>query len=122
MGVDVEIYIEAEPDWEECEDSFTAWVDYDLVPKPLNSDHMRPRKATHGTSSFFRYYSEDYARGPWPAICEALLVLMANPKVKRVWYGSDHHDQPEKMTEERLIELTRFWIRNGDRPYREGNT
>lgn len=72
--------------------------------------------ATHEIDMGARYYGPGYERGPWPALAAALMELMQDPQIERVWYGGD--DFIEEMTPDRLCEITRHYIANGERPYR----
>lgn len=85
--------------------------------RPEVSGDEKEVGATHQLDNPWRFYGEDYERGPWPSIAAALMTLMACPGIEKIWYYGDCDDQPVELTETRLIRLTRHYILNGNRPY-----
>lgn len=117
MGVDACIYIETSDGKEphlEFKPSGISIVD---------ADDCGPDSATHEVQlKFFeRFYSPHYARGNWPHLAGILLLLMQAENVSSVWYFSDCDDAPPNSptTLEDIEEMTRFWVKHGNRPYRE---
>lgn len=114
MGIDVEIYFEADGE------------PSDLCPLcgevSLADDYEREHGPTHKIVSMSRYYGVGYERGSWPHICGTLMSLFASPNVKRVWYFGDSTDidSAAPITRDEVLALSRHYMLNGERPYRTG--
>lgn len=110
MGIDARIHFKGIPPLE------TWLIDQAGTIEPL-PDYLRESypEATHRIEMGHRYYGLEYERGPWPVLASALMVLMMEPAVEKVWYGGDGFI--EEMTPDKLCEITRHYITNGHRPY-----
>ncbi len=111
MGIDLRIEFRGTP----LEHTYHIGRIGTIVPLADYKQEDNP-EATHEIDSLVRYYGIGYERGPWPAIAACLMELMQDPGIEKVWYGGD--DFISEMTADRLIEITRHYIANGDRPYR----
>jgi hypothetical protein len=76
--------------------------------------------ATHRVGTYDRYYNKGYERGSWPAIGGILMALLASKNVKRVWYFGDNCEGADLITIDGVLEISRHYMLNGERPYREG--
>ena len=97
MGQDAHIYVEA-PDG------------FELGGEPL--DHKwkgYPPEATHEVMVWERLWSPEYPRGHWPVISGALMQVLGDLNVKRVWYGGD--DGVEEFTAEDVLEYSRVFMK-----------
>jgi len=114
MGVDVELWIKASPDFGLSPPLDAKWVD--------RSD--AGVDATHSLSTLWRYYGRGYERGFWPQIASLLLELFADPEVEKVWYFGDHSDicEMSEFTFEDFVSLSRHWVSVGNEPYRSAFT
>jgi hypothetical protein len=66
-----------------------------------------------------RYYGEGYERGPGLQLAAAMLVLLSQPDVDRVFYGGDSSGiEGEDYTRERVHELIDYYCRFGHESYR----
>jgi hypothetical protein len=68
--------------------------------------------------TYDRYYGIGYERGPWGKIAGVLMELFACEDVDKVWYGGD--DYVELFTPEKVLEICAHYMKNGERPYRNG--
>ncbi len=75
-------------------------------------------QASHSINTYSRYYSPSYARGNWPAICSTLMSLFAADNVLKVWYGGDCSGDLAETTIQEVLDISKFYMENGDRPYR----
>jgi hypothetical protein len=114
VGIDIEIYFEAEGEPTDlrvlCEGQVEEANKYERRFGP-----------THKVSSLSRYYGPGYERGPWPEICGTLMTLFASTNVKRVWYFGDSIDieNAEPITSEEVLNISRHYMQHGERPYRQ---
>lgn len=115
MGIDVEIYFEADGD----PTDLRILCDGDVKP---TDEWERKLGPTHKISSLSRYYGPGYERGSWSEICGTLMSLFASPNVKRVWYFGDCIDleSAEPITPDGVLDICRHYMANGKRPYRQG--
>lgn len=75
--------------------------------------------ATHEVDNSVRFYGPDYARGPWPTLSAALMLLLNSPDVETVWYCGDSggEETEEPWTLEKLAEYTAYFVAHGRREY-----
>ena len=115
MGVDVSIAIKCKSGWIpnyelpqgfELNDADQYWMD----------EHP---EVTHVFVSAHRYYDIGYERGQWPKICSALLSLLADEMIETVWYQGGDSSTLIALDADRLFDISRHWICNANRPYRE---
>jgi ribosomal protein L37AE/L43A len=68
--------------------------------------------------TFHRYYGEDYARGDWKTLSWIMLWCVYNIPDCEVWYGGDSSGIcVERMTPERMQEMTRYYLTKGNDEY-----
>ena len=89
MGIDSVILLKAE------EDIKLMWLPagcFTVRIKSWNAGTVLA--ATHEVDNPYRYYGEDYTRGPWPLISAILLECLVHPHVESVWCMGDtsYHD------------------------------
>jgi hypothetical protein len=53
-------------------------------------------------------------------ISAALLGLLADPGVERVWYGGDDFGRMSEVDAQFIDKMNRHWIKHANRPYRLG--
>lgn len=110
MGMDVNLYAEADPSPERlnaAEEFFRArsalgdpWDHEPNVLRAVDFEWLaRPRVEVQ---TLDRYYGKGYERGDWPRIYGGIRVLQAAFPEARVFYGSDSSDDGEECTEEFL--------------------
>lgn len=63
----------------------------------------------------WRYYGQNYERGPWPQIRATLVWLMRN--VGNAYYGADCWDDTRQVTREDLDKIDEVWATAGHAPY-----
>ena len=113
MGLDVNLYVEADPNPEalDAAESFfvarsyigDAWGDDKHILVRNDAEWLpRPRVEVR---TLQRFYGEHYERGNWPEIYGAIRVLQAAFPGCTVFYGSDLTDDGEECTDERLAEI-----------------
>jgi hypothetical protein len=115
MGIDVEVYVETTPEFADA-----GGLDYPHFGfEGVEEARFGPDGATHRLLSGMRYYGPHYERGPWPQICAALMDLMQEPEVKRVWYFGDSWEGGAPLTIDEVLEISRHYMTHGERPYRD---
>lgn len=131
MGVDVNLYAEANPTdeyLEEAEQAFFARcgiadryeVDGDVKWRALareNYEWTGPRVAANVTC---RYWGPGYERGDWPAIYGAIRLMQALFPEARVFYGGDTSDDGLECTPELLDEYWAHFLSADGDDYRNG--
>ena len=127
MGLDVQIYIQT-TDGKIPELERSTGANFEIVevkeswfPHEAIEGEDYPFGATHEIGSTCRYYGPGYARGDWGLICRVLMMLMACETVEKVWYGHDCEDHAtmSECTVETIIEISRYYMQHGERPYRK---
>ncbi|MBO6550991.1 MAG: hypothetical protein JJ964_15425 [Rhizobiales bacterium] len=117
MGIDVEIYFKATEPLTEKEMRELSLEDEKCIEGEF------PNGATHNISSLHRYYGPGYQRGNWPLICGCLMRLFACEKIEAIWYFGDSynwHDENEAPLKiDDVLEISRMYMTDGDRPYRD---
>lgn len=116
MGLDVNLYVEANPTPEElakAEAFFIArsrigyvWSKDDPGVLVLSNDDDPPRV---WVQTLHRFYGPYYERGDWPAIYGAIRALQLAFPGAKVFYGSDGHNDGEECTPEMLAEIWEHW-------------
>ena len=96
----------------ECEDSFNNYSNHGNTP-PL--DKVKP---DFSIDTYERFYGIGYERGSWPNICATLMILFASEDVTNVWYNGDCSEYLREITINDVLELSRHFMENGERPYR----
>ncbi|TIC78798.1 hypothetical protein [Nocardioides sp. GY 10127] len=124
MGVDVNLYVEADPNPErlaKAEEFFIARSDLadtdDRFPHALilTVDDLSSGRPRVEVNTLSRYYGPCYERGNWPRIYGAIRVLQAAFPGEKVFYGGDSSDDGVECTEEYLAEVwAHFLGPNGD--------
>jgi hypothetical protein len=114
VGIDVEIYFEADGEPSEL------WHT-DRFSMQEADDYERKFGPTHKLSTHARYYGPHYERGCWPEICGVLLSLFASQNVKRVWYFGDCSDldTQEPTTLDDVFAICRHYAAHAHRPYND---
>lgn len=115
MGVDVNLYAEADPSPEElatAEEFFTARsnIGYGAEANLVIEDmewFSRPRVTV---DTMARYYGPGYERGPWPDIYGAIRTLQAAFPEAKVFYGGDTSDDGIECTDEYLAEIWEHFL------------
>jgi hypothetical protein len=65
-----------------------------------------------------RIFIEDYARGDWKVLMFTLMWLQYNIKDSIIYYGGDSSGcEVERITQQRLMELTQYYLTNGQDYY-----
>lgn len=113
MGVDVNLYAEANPtdaELERAEAFFTArswfgdtWDGTSTVLVRDDSVWLESPRVVVQTMA--RYYGPGYERGDWPAIYGAIRVLQATFPDAKVFYGGDSTDDGIEADSEYLAEI-----------------
>lgn len=118
MGIDARIYVKAKTPTLDLDWMLPAG--YTIEPY-IHSLDCGDDELTHEVlMDGDRFYEDTYERGPWPKICHALMSLLACREVVEVYYGSDCGSfPPPPITPEDVLEISRHWMRHGNRPYRE---
>lgn len=119
MEIDANIYYQSLDGLEPTDLSLGSESWFKIRPLP---DYHEESDATHELYSGVRYYGEHYERGPWPQICAALMQLVASPNVGKVWYTgyySDGRASTHPITIDDILTLSRHYMLNGERPYRQ---
>ena len=117
MGVDACIYFRQHGDATRARQWY-GWPPA-CVSQDIKCPDWAPSGATHEVSGLGRVYREGYERGTWPNLSSVLLCLLSDPSVERVWYGGDSDGSMDEMTPERFLELTAYFLVNGNRPWDE---
>lgn len=111
MGIDVELYFKAEGDISDLQ----LGNNFEIVPA---RDHKKEdHDITHEAHTLMRYYGKGYERGSWPEICAAIMKLMADERISKVYYGGDCSDKMPLVTIEDVLETSRHYMTVGHRPY-----
>ena len=106
MGADIQIFFKLKKGYE---------IDYSY---PISGEVLalekedRPRGATHKITSYDRYYGENYHRGDFPKIFNALIKFFVDKNIEKIWYGSDEgwSEEIPLLTKERLYELFSYYL------------
>jgi len=113
MGIDACIYFKVRSKDDEAMPYLTVPDATIFETKP---DYC-PDDADFWVDNGRRYYSPDYARGPWPMIAATLMTLLAHPNVETVWYFGDTDGYGHPITADIVLEYSAFYMQNGNRPY-----
>jgi hypothetical protein len=123
MGVDVNLYAEADPTAEElavAEEFFIArsGIGYgaEAVLIPENEEWFQGPRVVVDTMA--RYYGPGYERGPWPDIYGGIRVLQAAFPEAKVFYGGDSTDDGIECTDEYLAEIWEHFLGPHGNDYR----
>lgn len=124
MGLDVNLYAEADPSPERlnaAEKFFTARSNFgDTKSHVLNLNDAewfdRPRVEV---ATMARYYGPGYERGDWPTIYGAIRVLQAAFPEATVYYGGDSSDDGVECTDEYLAEIWSHFLGPHGDDYRQ---
>jgi hypothetical protein len=130
MGLDVNLYAEADPtpeDLARAEEFFTArselgdpWGDDKRVLVASMEDWFQYPRVEVQTLD--RYYGEGYERGNWPRIYGGIRVLQAAFPGCRVFYGSDSTDDGQECTDEMLARVWEHFLGPRGDDYRKPST
>lgn len=63
------------------------------------------------------YYGQGYERGRWPRILHSILGALSNPRVAKVWYGSDDGGEFDLVTPYFIETETRRWVAYNTKPF-----
>jgi len=120
MGQDVVIYFK-------IKDQRKPILEWDFLPgdyeiQDLSEDDdgykITPwEDATHRVDTNSRFYGIGYERGSWHEICGVLMLILSSKNVEKVWYGSDAEISKEVFTVNDLLDLCKYYIKHGNRPY-----
>lgn len=114
MGIDACIYMKLSDGCDEPRLERELPAGYQII----RANEWAPEGATHEVDQSERYYSEGYARGSWPNLCAALMLLLSSPDVEKVWYGGDCTETPDECTPETVLRLSTYFMEHGEREYR----
>ena len=124
MGIDAQIYFKLK-DGKNLPDDLAFDLglsgDYSKIKEYNRFDDDYPNfNPTHEVYTLMRYYGQGYERGPWRIIGGILMALHACEDVEKVWYDGDCGDTYEECPPERVLEISKHYMENGERPYRRG--
>lgn len=116
MGIDACIYVKMRDGVTEPRLEQPLPKGFELKPNP----GWGLEGATHEVHNYARFYGPGYARGPWPDLSAALMLLLNSPDIETVWYGGDSggEETEEPWTAEKQAEYTAYFITHGCREYR----
>ena len=124
MGIDVNLYAEADPSPEELtavEEFFNARSNIGYAAEAVltvdDEEWFSSPRVTVDTMS--RYYGPGYERGPWPDIYGAIRVLQAAFPEAKVFYGGDTSDDGIECTDEYLAEIWEHFLGPHGNDYRQ---
>ena len=115
MGIDACIYVKLREGVTEPRLEQELPQGFRLKPNP----EWGMKSATHEVDSCVRFYGPGYARGPWPTLSAALMLLLNSPDVETVWYCEDSGgaETAEPWTAEKQAEYTAYFVAHGRREY-----
>jgi hypothetical protein len=115
MGIDACIYVKMRDGVTEPRLEQPLPDGFKLKPKP----EWGMEGSTHEVDNFARFYGPGYARGPWPTLSAALMLLLNSPDIETVWYCGDSggEETEEPWTAEKQAEYTAYFIAHGCREY-----
>ena len=126
MGIDVNLYVHADPNPErllEAEAYFVArsdfgdaWGDPATILCVDNEEWFAQPRVVVSTLSM--YYGPGYERGDWPRIYGAIRVLQAAFPGCSVFYGGDSTDDGIECTDEHLAKIWAHFLGPNGADYR----
>jgi hypothetical protein len=116
MGIDACIYVKMRDGVTEPRLEQPLPDGFKMKPNP----ELGMEGATHEVDNYARFYGPGYARGPWPTLSAALMLLLNSPDIETVWYCGDSGGEKteEPWTTEKQAEYTAYFIAHGCREYR----
>jgi hypothetical protein len=85
MGIDACIYVKMREGKTEPRLEQPLPDGFQLKPNP----EWGMEGATHTVFNCAYFYGPYYARGPWPTLSAALMLLINSPDIETVWYCDD---------------------------------
>lgn len=124
MGLDVNLYVEAEIT-DEYLQLASAYMRSKVEEFVVDDMPALEKEAVDGrtrivVNTWTRYYGFNYERGPWPEIYGAIRVLQAMFPGYPVYYGPDTTDTGEAVTEAFLEEMWGHFLSPRGRDYYRG--
>lgn len=114
MGIDLEIYVKADPDVPFFDVHGQRFGGARRLVEGYAWYPGRPEGATHYVETMHRYFAPDYQRGDWPEICGCLLGLLHDTGVEKVWYGGDSIDGFEVVDLDFINRYNRAYVNRSE--------
>ena len=116
MGDDANIYFEHIGVF----DMFEPVIDGCILERPVarDDDWYGPDGATHKVETLARWADPSYGMSGWPKMSATLMMLLAHPKIKRVWYyGNEEPDKVIPVTVDYVLDVSRQYMTDADRHF-----